>query len=71
MKVEVLQTLLTAKVLLNKAQELCLVKDKYTASSGLIILQNALKLILLAALIEKGVDEKKALESFSFDQLIG
>lgn len=71
MKPEVLQTLLTAKVLLSKAQELCFVEDKFTASSGLIILQDALELIFLAALVEKGVDEHKTLESFSFDQLIG
>jgi len=71
MKPEVLQTLLTAKVLLNKAQDQCFVEDKYTASSGLIILQDALELIFLAALVEKGVDEKKSLENFSFDQLIG
>jgi len=71
MKPEVLQTLLTAKTLLNEAQDLCFVEDKYTASSGLIVLQDALELILLAVLIEKGVDEKKGLENFSFDQLIG
>jgi len=35
------------------------------------VLQDALELILLAVLIEKGVDEKKGLENFSFDQLIG
>lgn len=71
MKPEVLQTLLTAKVLLSKAQELCFVQDKFTASSGLIILQDALELIFLASLVEKCVDEKKSLENFSFDQLIG
>jgi hypothetical protein len=70
MKPEVLQTLLTAKVLLNKAHELCFVEDKFTASSGLIILQDALELIFLAALVEKGVDEQKPIENFSFDQLI-
>lgn len=71
MKPEVLQTLLTAKVLFNKAQEQCFVEDKFTASSGLIILQDALELIFLATLVEKGVDEQKSLENFSFDQLIG
>jgi hypothetical protein len=71
MKTEVLQTLLTAKVLLNKAQDLCFVEDKYTASSGLIVLQDALEHIFLACLIELGVDEKKSIENFSFDQLIG
>ena len=71
MKPEVLQTLLTAKVLLNKAQDLCFVEDKHTASSGLIVLQDALEHIFLSCLIELGVDEKKSIENFSFDQLIG
>jgi len=71
MKPEVLQTLMTAKVLLNKAQELCFVEDKFTASSGLIVLQDAIELIFLGVLIEKSVDEIKSIESFSFDQLIG
>lgn len=71
MKPEVLQTLLTAKVLLNKAQELCFAEDKHTASSGLIVLQDALEHIFLSCLIELGVDEKKSIENFSFDQLIG
>ena len=68
MKPEVLQTLLTAKVLLNKAQEMCFVEDKFTASSGLIVLQDAIELIFLGALIEKSVDEIKSIESLSFDQ---
>lgn len=71
MKPEVLQTLLTAKVLFNKAQDLCFVADKHTASSGLIVLQDALEHIFLSCLIELGVDEKKSIENFSFDQLIG
>jgi hypothetical protein len=71
MKNEVLHSLLTAKVLFYEAQDLCVVEDRFNASSGLIILQDALELIFLATLIEIGVDEVKALESFSFDQLIG
>lgn len=45
--------------------------DKHTASSGLIVLQDALEHIFLSCLIELGVDEKKSIENFSFDQLIG
>lgn len=71
MKPEVLQSLLTAKVLINKAQELCFVEDKFTASSGLIVLQDAIELVMLAALVEISADERKALDSLPFDQLIG
>ena len=71
MKPEVLQTLLTAKVLLNKAQDLCFVEDKHSASAGLVVLQDALEHIFLSCLIERGVDEKKSIDNFSFDQLIG
>lgn len=71
MKAEVLQTLLTARVLFDKAQEMCIADDKFTASSGLVVLQDALELIFYGCLIELGVDEKKSLESLSFDQLIG
>lgn len=71
MKTEVLQTLLTAKVLFGRAQDLCFVEDRYTASAGLIVLQDALELVFLSSLIEKSVDEIKSLERFSFDQLIG
>lgn len=70
-KPEVLQTLLTAKVLLAKAQETCLAEDQHSASAGLIVLQDALELIFLAALIERGVDESGAIEKLSFEQMIG
>ncbi|MFB4203664.1 hypothetical protein KBTX_02674 [wastewater metagenome] len=71
MKPEVLQSLMTGKVLLNQSRELCFTEDSYAASSGLVILQDALELIFISLLIEKGVDEQKAIESFSFDQIVG
>ncbi|MDA2920458.1 hypothetical protein MYX76_13365 [Desulfobacterota bacterium AH_259_B03_O07] len=71
MKPEVLQTLLTAKVLFNQAQDFCFIEDKHTSSAGLLILQDALELIFLGCLIELGIDENKSLENTSFDQLIG
>lgn len=70
MKSEVLQMLMTAKVLLNTAQDLCFVDDKSTASSGLIVLQDSLELTFLACLIEIGVDEAKNLGKISFDSLM-
>jgi hypothetical protein len=41
------------------------------SSAGLILLQDVLEIVFLAVLVEKDVDEQKALESKSFDELIG
>jgi hypothetical protein len=71
MKPEVLDALLTARALFDTARRQCVVRDRHTASAGLIVLQDAVELVLYSCLIEKGVDEGKAVESFSFDQLIG
>ena len=71
MKQETLRALIVAKNLFEKAQEMCSVDDKYISSSGLIVLQDAVELVLLAVLLELGVDEQKSIESFSFDQLVG
>ncbi len=70
MKTETLQTLITARTLLDKAGELCLAEDKYLSSAGLVILQDGLELVLYACLLELGVDEEKSLEKLSFDDLI-
>jgi hypothetical protein len=71
MKSEVLNALLTARTLFDTARRQCLVRDRHIASAGLIVVQDAVELVLYACLIEKGVDEAKAVESFTFDQLIG
>lgn len=71
MKQETLNTLITARALFDKAQELCTVDDKYLASAGLVILQDALELILYASLIELDADKDTALETLTFDQLLG
>lgn len=70
MKTETLQTLITAKTLLDKSRDLCLAEDKYLASAGLVILQDGLELVLYACLLELGTDEEKPLEKMSFDELI-
>jgi hypothetical protein len=70
-KSEVLNALLTARTLFDTARRQCLVRDRHLASAGLIVLQDAVELVLYACLVENGVNEAKALESFSFDQLIG
>jgi hypothetical protein len=71
MKSEVLNALLTARTLFDTARRQCMVRDRHTASAGLIVLQDAVELVLYACLIEKGVDDSKAVESLTFDQLIG
>lgn len=71
MKSEVLNALLTARTLFDTARRQCLVRDRHIASAGLIVVQDAVELVLYACLIEKGVDEARAVESFTFDQLIG
>jgi hypothetical protein len=71
MKSETLNTFIIAKSLFDKAQELCIVEDKYITSAGLVILQDALELVLYACLIELGIDQEKAIENFTFDQTIG
>ncbi len=71
MKFEVLNALLTARTLFDAARHQCAVRDRHVASAGLIILQDAVELVLYACLIEASADEGKAIESFTFDQLIG
>lgn len=71
MKQETLNTLITARALFERAQDLCAVDDKYLASAGLVILQDALELILYACLIELDADKDVSLESLTFDQLLG
>ncbi|CAG0994638.1 hypothetical protein MTYP_02477 [Methylophilaceae bacterium] len=45
--------------------------NAHSCSAGLILLQDSLELIVLALLSEIGVDERKNLESKSFDELLG
>ena len=70
MKAEALNTLVTARILLDCAHSSCMVDNKHTASAGLVVLQDAVELFLYAYLIEKGVDERSSLEGLSFDELI-
>lgn len=70
-KIRTLQTLITARALIEQAEQLCELGDRYLATAGLIVLQDAVELVFLAVLIEKEVDEDRPVESFSFDQMIG
>lgn len=71
MKESTLQTLITAKTLFEQAQRDCELGDRYKATAGLIVLQDAVELVFYAVLVEKGVDEVTAVEKLDFDQMIG
>lgn len=70
MKETTLQTLITARALLEQVEHHCALGDRYMATAGLIVLQDAVELVFLAALIEKGVDEERSIEKFTFDEMI-
>jgi hypothetical protein len=71
MKESTLHSLITAKVIHEQANLFCLSENRHIATAGLILLQDSLELILLALLIELGVDEVKNIEQMSFDQMLG
>jgi hypothetical protein len=50
---------------------MCAAGDKYLATGGIIVLQDAVELVFLAVLMEREVDETEKLESMTFDQMIG
>ncbi|WP_413169809.1 hypothetical protein [Burkholderia latens] len=70
MKEATLQTLITARALLEQAERQCGLGDRYLATAGLIVLQDAVELVFLAVLIEKQLDEERAIEKFTFDEMI-
>jgi hypothetical protein len=70
MKESTLQILITARALLEQAERDCQSGDRYLATGGLIVLQDAVELVFLAVLIEKDVDQQRAVESMSFDEMI-
>ena len=70
MKQNTLQTLVTARALFEQAARQALTGDRYLATGGLIILQDAVELVMLAILLEKDVDENQAIEKFSFDDML-
>lgn len=71
MKESTLQTLITAKTLLEQAERDCALGERHKATAGLIVLQDAVELVFYAALVEMGVDEVTAVEKLDFDQMIG
>jgi hypothetical protein len=71
MRESTIHSLAVARTLLEQADPLCSSDDRYLASTGLIVLQDALEAVLYALLLERGIDEEKNLERKSFDELIG
>lgn len=71
MRESTIHALVVARALLEQADALCSSEDRYLASAGLVLLQDALEAILYALLLERGVDDEKNLERKGFDELIG
>ncbi len=70
LKEATLQTLITARALIEQAEGHCAQGDRYLATAALIVLQDAVELVFLAVLIEKALDEERAIEKLSFDEMI-
>lgn len=71
MKESTLNTLLVAKSIYGETKTLINAGDTHSSTAGIILLQDFVELVVLAALDELDVDEQKALESKSFDELLG
>lgn len=71
MKTSTLNTLLVAKGIFEKTKPLVDSGNKYSCTAGIILLQDFVELIVLAALDELDVSEQRNLESKSFDELLG
>jgi len=69
-KEQTIQMLITARALLEQAERYISLGDRYLATAGLIVLQDAVELVFLAVLIECGVDDHRAVEAMSFDEMI-
>jgi hypothetical protein len=70
LKQSTLTTLLVAKSLFNETKNLISLENKYSSTAGIIILQDFVELILLAALNELEPEDKKSNDSKSFDELL-
>ena len=62
---------MVAKAIYSETKYLVNSGDKHACTAGLILLQDFVELVVLAALDELDVDEQRALESKSFDELLG
>ncbi|MFQ1963960.1 hypothetical protein ACK36M_00370 [Aeromonas veronii] len=71
MKPSTLNTLMVAKSIYGETKYLVNSGDKHACTAGIILLQDFVELVILAALDELDVEEQRALESKSFDELLG
>ncbi len=71
MKPSTLNTLMVAKSIYGETKYLVNSADKHACTAGIILLQDFVELVVLAVLDELDVDEQRALESKSFDELLG
>jgi len=71
MKPSTLSTLMVAKSIYGETKYLVNSGDKHSCTAGIILLQDFVELVVLAALDELDVDEQRNLESKSFDELLG
>lgn len=71
MKPSTLNTLMVAKSIYGETKYLVNSGDKHACTAGIILLQDFVELVILAVLDELDVDEQRALESKSFDELLG
>jgi len=71
MKSSTLNTLMVAKSIYGETKYLVNSGDKHSCTAGIILLQDFIELVVLAALDELDVDEQRNLESKSFDELLG
>ena len=71
MKPSTLNTLLVAKSIYGETKYLVNSGDKHSSTAGIILLQDFVELVVLATLDELDIDEKRNLESKSFDELLG
>lgn len=71
MKTSTLHSLITAKTVFNASRPLIQSGNTHSCSAGLVLLQDALELIVIAVLGELGVDDEKSLDRKSFDELLG
>lgn len=71
MKESTLNTLIVAKSIFGEVKHLVNSGDKHFCTAGIILLQDFVELVVLAALDELDVDEQRSLESKSFDELLG
>ncbi|WP_136247817.1 hypothetical protein [Halomonas borealis] len=71
MKHSTLNTLMVAKAIYGETKSLVNIGDKHSSTAGIILLQDFVELVVLAALDELDVDEARSLESKSFDELLG